>query len=339
MDSGNIMMKSRVFAAVMLCFGLAFSGCASRTDETTVTTSVTNETASAATTVITSTESETAKEYPKDCILDPSVFSGLDKTITLDFKDKTVIQSGEVNGRKYSLTVDLSSWEGNTTPEQIGELSRLFWQVYPAMYERFGKLSEAPADVVLLIENHGYAVAEAWENKVHIHDMWLCDNVEDFDCFTHELAHIIQTDWDGGNLEYDGYIERFADYCRFIYCFDDGRYNDHGWTLQTVEDESSRETSVRFLVWLDYNLSGSGRDFMRDYFLICTKGEYSSSKWDSAWKKLFEKTAFEGKDINEVWKEYQSSDFATLSSYASTGETSELLAKYDARKKAKTLNG
>jgi hypothetical protein len=57
------------------------------------------------------------------------------------------------------------------------------------------------------------------------------------------------------------------------------------------------------------------------------------------WKKLFEKTAFEGKDINEVWKEYQSSDFATLSSYASTGETSELLAKYDARKKAKTLNG
>ena len=290
MDSGNIMMKSRVFAAVMLCFGLAFSGCASRTDETTVTTSVTNETASAATTVITSTESENAKEYPKDCILDPSVFSGLDKTITLDFKDKTVIQSGEVNGRKYSLTVDLSSWEGNTTPEQIGELSRLFWQVYPAMYERFGKLSEAPADVVLLIE-------------------------------------------------YDGYIERFADYCRFIYCFDDGRYNDHGWTLQTVEDESSRETSVRFLVWLDYNLSGSGRDFMRDYFLICTKGEYSSSKWDSAWKKLFEKTAFEGKDINEVWKEYQSSDFATLSSYASTGETSELLAKYDARKKAKTLNG
>ncbi|MBR5182555.1 MAG: hypothetical protein IKW88_09905 [Clostridiales bacterium] len=328
------MRKINALAALTLCISLAFSGCASRVDETTAATSATTETTTAET-----MESETSKEYPKDCIVDPSVFSGLDKTISLEFKDKTVIQTGEVKERKYSLTVDLSSWEGNTTPEQIGELSRLFWQVYPQMYERFGKLSEAPVDVVLLIENHGYSVAEAWENKVHIHDKWLYNNTEDYDCFTHELAHVIQTDWDSEKLEFDGYIERFADYCRFIYCLDNGVYNDHEWTLQTVEDESTRETSVRFLVWLDYKISGAGRDFMEDYFRICTKGEYASSKWKKAWTALFKSTEFEGRSIDDVWKEYAKSEFASVSSYSDSEITSELLSKYDVRNKAKSLKG
>jgi hypothetical protein len=312
---------------------VAFSGCTSGVVENTTTTSaaVTTETTTAATTPI-----ETSKEYPEDCIVDPSVFERLGKSINLEFKDKTVIQTGEVNARKYSLTVDLSGWEGNTTPEQIGELSRLFWQVYPVLYERFGKLSEAPADVVLLIENSGYEIAEAWENKVHLHDMWLCNNPGDFDCITHELAHVIQHGWNDETLEYSSYIERFADYCRFIYCMDDGGYNDSGWTLQTVTDEPDRETSVRFLVWLDYKLSGPDRDFMKDYFLVCTKGEYASSEWKKAWKKLFQSTEFEGKSVDEVWNEYAKSDFAGLSSNAEKGETSELLAKYDVRNKIRS---
>ena len=114
---------------------------------------------------------------------------------------------------------------------------------------------------------------------------------------------------------------------------DNGGYNDSGWTLQTVTDEPDRESSVRYLVWLDYNLSGPDRDFMKDYFLVCTKGEYGSSEWKKAWKKLFQGTAFEGKSVDEVWKEYAKSDFAGLSSNAEQRETSELLAKYDVRKK------
>jgi len=320
----------------MLCFCVAFSGCTSGVVEKTTTSSaaVTTETTTAATTSI-----ESSKEYPEDCIVDPSVFERLGKSINLEFKDKTVIQTGEVNARKYSLTVDLSGWEGNTTPEQIGELSRLFWQVYPALYERFGKLSDAPSDVVLLIEDHGYEVAESWENKVHIHDKWLYNNTEDYDCFTHELAHVIQHGWDGDNLEYDSYIERFADYCRFVYCLDNGAYNDHVWTLQTVADESSRKTSVRFLVWLDYKLSSSERDFMKDYFLICTKGTYASSKWKKAWEELFKGTEFEGRSIEDVWKEYAESEFASVSSYSDSEITSELISKYDVRTKAKSLKG
>ena len=331
------MKKFISLTAALLCFSMLFAGCTvQKPAETTVTTAVKETTAE--TTSATTSESKAKRVYPDNCIVDPSVFDRLDESITLDFKDKTIIETGTVNSRRYTFTIDLTNWAGNTTSDQIGELSRLFWQVYPALYERFGILSQAPVDVVLLIENSGYEIAEAWENNVHIHDMWLCNNPEDFDCITHELAHVIQNGWDGDRLEYSSYIERFADYCRFVYCMDDGGYNDHGWTLQTVTDEPDRETSVRFLVWLDYNISGPDRDFMKDYFLVCTKGEYASSDWKKAWKKLFQGTVFEGKSVKEVWNEYAKSDFAGLSSNAERGEVSELLSKYYVRKKIKDFN-
>ena len=330
------MKKFISLTAALLCFSMLFAGCSTgKPAETSATSSVTETTT--VTTSESTSESKPKRVYPDNCIIDPTVLDRLDESITIDFKDKNIIETGSVNGRRYSFTIDLTNWAGNTTADQIGELSRLFWQVYPALYERFGKLSNAPADVVLLIENSGYEIAEAWENKVHLHDMWLCNNPEDFDCVTHELAHVIQCGWDGDRLEYSSYIERFADYCRFVYCMDDGGYNDYGWTLQTVTDEPDRESSVRFLVWLDYKLSGPDRDFMKDYFIVCSKGEYASSNWKKAWKKLFQGTEFEGKSVDEVWNEFARSDFAGLSSNAEKGETSELLAKYDVRNKIKSL--
>ena len=321
--------------AVLLCFCVLFAGCAkSPESESSITAALTETTA---VTTTSAAESSFKRNYPDNCIIDPTVFDRLDSSIELVFKDKTIIEIATVNGRRYSFTVDLTGWKGNTSADQIGELSRLFWQVYPALYERFGTLSNAPCDVILLIENSGYEIAEAWENKIHLHDMWLFNNPEDFDCITHELAHTVQNGWDGDRLEYSSYIERFADYCRFIYCMDNGGYNDHGWTLQTVTDEPDRESSVRFLVWLDYKISDGSRDFMKDYFLVCTKGEYAPSDWKKAWNKLFQGTAFEGKSIEDVWKEYAGSDFASLSSNAERGENSELLAKYDVRNKARKV--
>lgn len=243
--------------------------------------------------------------------------------------------SATVNGVDYSLTVDLTKWEGNTNLLQIETLESLFWQVYPKMYERFGTYSSAPTDVELLIENEGYEIACAWENKVHLHDMWLHDNPEDFDCYTHELAHLIQNGWSEDYLEYDSYIERFADYCRYIYAYDDGKYNDKGWTLQTVETENTRELSVRFLVWLDYELSSSDRDFMYDYFVLCSDCQFAKTDWPKAWKTLFAGTKFEGKTIDEVWNEYSTSDFAILSSNSEKPGESDLLSKYDIRNKCK----
>ena len=254
-----------------------------------------------------------------------------DVSVTLDGSCYIYV-SGSVNGRDFSLNIDLSKWNGNTSPEQITTLSELFWECYPRMYERFGTTSAAPTDVVLAIEDEGYSPAECSGNFVHLHDQWLADDPTDFDCITHELAHVIQNCWDEENCEYSSYIERFADFCRYEYAFRDGLYNDHGWTLWTPDHESDISTSNRFFVWLDYTYSTPSNDIMLNFFRVCCEGNYTSDRWDEAWQEIFAGSELEGRTINEVWEEFVSSDFAYLSAYASTG-TSELLTKYDVRGK------
>ena len=251
--------------------------------------------------------------------------------VTTESREHGVYQYATVHDIDYSFTVDLEKWDGHTSQQQIEVLEDLFWEVYPQMYERFGIYSDAPRDVVLKIENDGYEVAEASCNSVHLHDMWLAEHPSDYDCFTHELAHVIQNGWNGDYLEYDAYIERFADYCRYIYAYEDGMYNDAVWDLQTIETEDSRETSARFLVWLDYTLSSSDNDFMVDYFRMCSDKKCAAFDWDAAWNELFTGTRFEQLTIEEVWGLYESSDFAYLSSHTDGKAKSELIARYELR--------
>lgn len=255
-----------------------------------------------------------------------------DKPIESTISEDKRYHTARINGVDYSLTVDLKKCDGNTSLEQIETLESLFWQVYPKLYERFGYYSSAPTDIELLIENEDYEIACAWENKVHIHDMWLHDNPEDFDCYTHELAHLTQNGWYEDYLEYDNYIETFADYCRYLYAYNNGEFNDHVWTLQTVDEEDSRETSVRFLVWLDNELSTPDHDFMYDYYVACSDATHKKDEWDKVWTSLFKGTSMEGKTIDEVWDIYAKSDFAHLSTETKEPGQSELLKKYNVRK-------
>lgn len=218
--------------------------------------------------------------------------------------------------------------------EQIGVISELFWECYPRMYERLGKVSGASRNVTIAIENEGYSPAETMGDFIHIHDEWLYENPQDYDCLTHELAHVIQNDWDENYCEYSDYIERFADFCRYEYAYKNGYYNDRVWELQTVDQESDIASSNRFFVWLDYTYSTDSKDTMLKFFKVCFERKYESQDWDAAWKEIFSGTGLEGRKINEVWKEYSKSDFASL--YAvSDGKSSPLLEKYDIRKKGK----
>ncbi|MBO5745151.1 MAG: hypothetical protein J6R60_05105, partial [Clostridia bacterium] len=172
--------------------------------------------------------------------------------VTTTLTEKEVKQVGTVDGVEYKLTIRLTRWTGKTTPAQIVVLSRLFWANYPKMYKRFGEAGESPKAITLDIENRGYGIAWNMGKLVHLHDAWLEKCPEDYDCITHELAHAIQNGRHGETLEYDSFIERFADACRFLYAFNDGEFNDKDWQMQTLKREPTREDSVRFLVWFDY---------------------------------------------------------------------------------------
>ncbi|MBO4866475.1 MAG: hypothetical protein J5582_07865 [Ruminococcus sp.] len=253
--------------------------------------------------------------------------------VSVEIGEESVVERGVVNGQNYILTIDLSKWDKFTTTEDMVQLSRLFWQSYPKMYERFADITDPPVSVILAIEDEGYAVAEAGGDFVHLHDQWLYSNPEDYDCITHELAHVIQAEWDGESLEYDSFIELFADACRMEYAMDNGYYNDYVWTLQTAGQQDTRRTSVRFLVWLDYMYSNGDIDIMRRFCEACYDQEYSPAEWAQAWQEIFKGTALEGKTVDEAWEMYTSSDFAYLSSSADKGETSDLLQAYDIRER------
>lgn len=271
------------------------------------------------------------------------ITSDIDKTtftkelhdIDITITDTSIHESGIVNGQNYSFTIELSNWDHNTTPEQMVTLSRLFWQCYPKMYERYHDLcssQENLCNVILAIENNGYEIAEGGTGFIHLHDMWLFNNPFDYDCITHELAHLFQDRWIPYYLEYNEYIELFADCCRYEYALDNGYYNDSIWLLQTADTQHERKNSVRFLVWLDYMFSNENVDIMRNYFDVCCNMMFSKEKWNEAWQQIFLGTEVEGKSIEEVWNLYMTSDFAFYSSL-SNGDISDLLSVYPVRDK------
>ena len=247
--------------------------------------------------------------------------------------EDNIVQTGTVNGTPFKLTIRLRRWAGKTTPEQIVTLSRLFWQCYPRMYARFGKAGESPKSLTLNIEDRGYEIAWQMNNLIHLHDGWLQRYPDDFDCITHELAHAIQNGWEGNRLEYDDYIERFADACRYLYAFDNGKYNDPQWELDTPEDADTRKDSNRFPVWFDYQYSTPECELLLNYFTVCRSEKYPTHMWKEAWAEIFKGSALEGRDIEDVWKEYEQSEFAALSTHGENG-TSPLLEKYNVRSKA-----
>ena len=248
---------------------------------------------------------------------------------------KEVKQVGTVDGVEYKLTIRLTRWAGRTTPEQIVVLSKLFWANYPKMYKRFGIAGEAPTEITLDIENKGYGIAWNMGKLVHLHDGWLEKCPEDYDCITHELAHAIQNGWDGDTLEYDGFIERYADACRYLYAFNDGEFNDKDWEMQVLDREPTRADSVRFIVWFDYFYSTAENDLFLNYYKVCRSEKYPTANWKEAWAEIFKGSALEGRDIDDIYAEYAASEFATLSTLRRNGEESPLLQKYDVRRYTK----
>jgi len=269
-------------------------------------------------------------------------------TAKVNKKSKSITMKASVNGTNFTFTVGLTKWAGYTSPEQIVTCSKLFWYCYPQMFARLAN-DGSPTSVFLNFENEGYEVASAGGNAVHIHDQWLHDHPSDFDCLTHEFAHVIQGGWNGNfSPAYEGdtyMIERFADYCRYIYAFDKGRYNDFGWDLQTASTENTYYKSVRLWVWIDYTYSTDKIDIMKRINKYVQAGDRSaiSKNWGTdgpMWDKVFKGTEAEGKTITELWDLYTASSFSKLSTKPrKVGDRSALEREFDVRKTIKGRAG
>ncbi len=262
--------------------------------------------------------------------------------VTVSKRSQQITLRAKINSEIFTLNINLSGASGYTTPEQIVTVAKLFWYCYPQMYARFA-ISTTPTNITIKFEDSGYEVASAGGSQIHIHDQWLKNNPQDFDCLTHELAHIIQSGWDGNYCPAYGedtfMIERFADYCRYLYAFKGGYYNDTVWELQSISSENTYYKSVRFWVWLDYTYSTADADIMKRIQTAVTSKTYGNDAWEptgEAWTVMFEGTNAAGKDLNTLWDEYAATDIATATAKArELGGKSNLLIKAPLRTAAR----
>ncbi len=258
--------------------------------------------------------------------------------VAVSARAQQIKMRAKINGKTFQLNVDLSGANGHTTPEQLVTCAKLFFYCYPQMYARFST-AKTPTTVTLKFEDSGYEVASASGNSVHIHDQWLKNHPEDFDCLTHEFAHVIQSGWDGDYVPSDGddtyMIERFADYCRYLYAYRNGRYNDMNWELQTINTEDTYVKSVRFWAWVDYTYSTAEIDIMNRIQQAVNKKTYPRADWESggkAWEAMFKDTKAAGKDLDTLWAEFAASGVGDLLSRPRReGEKSPLLSKLPLR--------
>ena len=240
--------------------------------------------------------------------------------VTVEKRAQQIRMRGEVNGKTFTLTVGLANAEGHTSPEQVVTCAKLFWYCYPQMYARFAVRS-TPTAVTINFENSGYEVAGASGDRIHIHAQWLEKNPQDYDCLTHEPAHVIQGGWDGQYVPAYGddtyMIERFADYCRYLYAYQRGYYNDMNRTLQTVQSEDTYYKSVRFWVWLDYTYSTDKVDIMNRIQQAVYQKTYNNDAWEpsgAAWAVIFADTNAAGKNLGALWEEFAATEIASETS-------------------------
>lgn len=286
------------------------TGCGKKqTNQTTTEVSETEQTTTE--TVTEDSEADRSEDNTQEPVTDADLSYQLTETmdVTEESDGKIIIQTDVVNGRTYSLTLNLENANGYTTREQLVMCTKVFWYCYPQMYEKMA-VADTPVDVNLLVEDMGYEIAEQWGNNVHLHDRWLCDNPDDYDCLTHEFAHVIQTNWEADySPQYEGeayLIERFADACRYMYAYEGGIYNDQVWTLQTPDVENHYSISNRFFVWLEQTYSTDEIDiFKRLVEQTQIKDEaHSWENWESGgpmWDVIFEGTEAEGKTLEQLW--------------------------------------
>ncbi|MCR5599983.1 MAG: hypothetical protein K6G33_04490 [Ruminococcus sp.] len=279
--------------------------------------------------------------------ISPDKFANPNGTVTT-VGNHTITQTKTVGDKNFKLIIDLKTWKQNAYISQFETLADLFWNCYPAMYSRFASdIPDQDVDVkLLLIQSNDYAYTDG--HTVYINEGALVDHREDYDFFTHELAHSLQNrlkvgkqyywtwakweGWNGNYLEDDEYIENFANYCRYVYAYKDGLYNDgSGWEPRKMQPNGeATHNSFRFLLWLDY--MDRNNDITLKFFNACISKSYPKNDWSRAWEDIFKGTVFNGRTIDNVWQEYLTSSFSNADAVRREGqEKSDLITQTNVR--------
>ncbi|MCR5599982.1 MAG: hypothetical protein K6G33_04485 [Ruminococcus sp.] len=288
-------------------------------------------------------------------VIAPELFRTVGVKTTIE--EQKIIQKKTVGDIDYTLIFDLNNWDKGAKPEQIIRICDLFWYSYPTMRARFVK-DESENKVTITIEYSSTinSAALCGANHITLNNSHFTEYQTDYDAVTHELGHTLQNrlikqddthflwdSWDKSTLENPDYVEVFADYCRYMYAYNDGYYNDDHWTpYKEQKNNPNTHNSIRFLIWLDYKYSDENCDIIYNFSEVCRNSTYSPYQWRQAWKEIFRGSKLENRDIDDVWSEYFYRDTRFSNGDAKApaiGEKSPLINEFDIRGRLKELHG
>ena len=169
-------------------------------------------------------------------------------------------------------------------------LMDVFLTVYPQMAAEYNQ--NAPKFVKVTIYS-GSTTYTAY-SQVYLSAPYLNSYPEDYDCFTHELMHVVQ--------QYPSYdpswlVEGIADYARYVYGLNN---TAAGWAWKVPTASSSYTDSYRttagFLYWLETE-SGVGSGIVKELDARLRDLTYDTET-HSDWEEIT------GKSLDTLWADY-----------------------------------
>lgn len=183
------------------------------------------------------------------CIM-TGVTAGMTKELTTPLESETIslqAKSSSAKTKKYTLSIESENKKRYSAAEKRMKL--VFDTVYSKMAEDY--YPDAPKNVTLkIIKAEDGTVAYTQGSTITVNGEYLVKNPQDYDCFTHELMHVVQ------QYEYAAPLwlqEGIADYARDKY----GLNNVHArWSLPKTVTKgqyytNSYRTSAAFLKWIE----------------------------------------------------------------------------------------
>lgn len=182
--------------------------------------------------------------------------------------------------------------DGQIYDKLEADLKMVFDAVYEKMAAEYNP--DAPKTVIAQIkkdtDNGKTTIANTSANVVTVGIDYYAENQENYDVFTHELAHVVQMYTMSVPL---WLTEGIADYIRYQYGINNEKA---GWALPEKVGNDQKYTSgygvtAAFLKWIEENVR---EGTVKEISSLITKGEYKESDWER----------ITGSSLNGLWEAY-----------------------------------
>ncbi|MEE9361195.1 MAG: basic secretory protein-like protein [Cellulophaga sp.] len=148
-----------------------------------------------------------------------------DAETSIDKEEIGIVKNIKTSSEKDGFIINVINTKFSISQALVDEFITIFHEVYPKMVTEYNSNATKVVDVIMSTTYDGVAYAEIDKGQITISSVYINNQPNDTDLFTHELMHIVQSYPYGG----PGWLtEGIADYARHLYGVNNAKA---GWSL------------------------------------------------------------------------------------------------------------